>query len=114
MECFILLFFGLFLIVGVAEYPQWIKNRSLRNQRKPGVTPSQENLPGDLDYLEAMVILGMAEDGVFLPDGHQVFGRIASGNQDVSDDYEDYHYDDFDDTYEEICDSEYSDHWGLG
>lgn len=102
------------LIVGVAESIKWIKDRSPRNQRRTGVTPSQENLPSDLDYLEAMVILGMAEDGVFLPDGHQVFERIASGNQDVSDDYEDYHYDDYDDVHDQYSDSEYSDHWGLG
>jgi hypothetical protein len=114
MECFTFLFFALLLIVGIAESIKWIKDRSPRNQRRTGVTPSQENLPSDLDYLEAMVILGMAEDGVFLPDGHQVFGRIASGNQDFSDDYEDYNNDNFNDDYDQISDSEYSDHWGLG
>jgi hypothetical protein len=114
MECFTFFLFGLLIIVGVAESIKWIKDRSAHHQRRTGVTPSQENLPGDLDYLEALVILGMAEDGVFLPDGHQVFGRIDPGNQDVPDDYEDYNYDAYDDDYDQYSDSEYSDHWGLG
>ncbi len=114
MECFTFLLAGLLIIAGVAESIKWIKDRSPRHQRRTGLSPSQENLPSDLDYLEAMVILGMAEDGVFLPDGHQVFGRIASGNQNISDDYEDYNYDAYDDDYDQYSDSEYSDHWGLG
>ena len=114
MECFTFLFISLFLIMGVAESIKWFRDRSPRNQRRPGVTPSEDNFPTDLDYLEAMVILGMAEDGVFLPDGHQVFERIASGNQDDPGDYEDYHYDDYDDGHDQYSDSEYSDHWGLG
>lgn len=70
---------------------------NLRKKRKPKVYPAQDNFPSDLDYLEAMVILNMAEDGYFLTDGHQVFERLDNINQERYDENEDisYYDDDF-------------------
>ena len=137
MECFTFLVFGILMIIGAAQVLDWIKDSSLRDQisaafkkgdydeytrlvnlrenRKPKVYPAQDNFPSDLDYLGAMVILNMAEDGYFLPGGHQVFERLDNINHERYDEYEDLsYYDDGD--YDEFFDqdSEYSDHWGLG
>ena len=124
MECFTFLFMGLIIITGAAQFIDWLKRRRMRNQFNIAENSWKSNEyadqqmrsgPSDLDYLQAIVLLEMAEDGFFLPDGQRVFERLDNPDQyrqgqfNDSTCYEDEYYDDY---YDE--DSEYSDHWGLG
>ena len=133
MECFTILFLGIIMIIGVAQlvkrsndrnlqkqikaavkrgdYVEYIRLSNLRNKRENKLQGAQGNYPTDLDYLEAMIVLDAAENGIFFPGGHQVFERLDRRNPEKYPEYEDEYYEEYYDEYDE---SEYSDHWGLG
>ena len=133
MECFTILFLGILSIIGVAQlvkrsndrnlqkqikaavkrgdYVECIRLSNLRNRRNDKLQGAKGNYPSDLDYLEAMIVLDAAENGVFFPDGHQVFERLDNRNPEHYPEYEQEYYEE---SYDEYDEGEYSDHWGLG
>ena len=135
MECFTFIIFGFILIMGIAQAIDWIKEKSiekqineaikegnfceytrlvnLRNERDNKLKQAQENYPTDLDYYDAMIVLDAAENGIFFPNGHEVFEKLDNRNIDNYDEYE-YESDYYDEYYDDYNESEYSDHWGLG
>lgn len=121
MECFTFLFMGMLIIVGAAQFIDWLKQRSSRGQYKAAHNTWNSELysdqqkrsaPSDMDYLAAILLLEMAEDGYFLPGGHQVFERLDHPDQYHLEDPDYFEADYHDDDYDQ--DSEYMDHWGLG
>jgi hypothetical protein len=133
MECFTFIILGFILFMGIAQVFDWIKGKNLdkqisealengnlseyfrlvnlKNVKDNKLQGAQGNYPTDLDYLEAMIVLDAAENGVFFPEGQQVFERLDNRNPEYYPEYEDEYYEEYYDEYDE---GEYSDHWGLG
>jgi len=133
MECFTFIILGFILIMGITQAMDWLKGKNLdkqisealengnlseyfrlvnlRNKRENKLQGAQGNYPTDQDYLEAIFVLDAAENGIFFPDGHQVFERLDKRNPEHYPAYEEEYYEEYYDEYDE---SEYSDHWGLG
>ena len=121
MECFTALFMGMLIIAGAAQFIDWLKKRSSGGQSNSAqATYSSDeysnqqlrSAPNDLDFLAAILLLEMADDGCFLPDGHQVFERLDHPDQYQIDDSPYYEHEFSDDYYDQ--EGEYMDHWGLG
>lgn len=121
MECFTLLFMGMLIIAGAAQFIDWLKKRSSGGQYSNAqktwysdeyINQQNRSAPNDMDFLAAILLLEMADDGCFLPDGQQVFERLDHPDQyqfEDQDYFDDEYYADYHDQ-----DGEYLDHWGLG
>jgi len=133
MDCVTFLFFGIIVVVGISQliekkktnrfqqqimeayrngdYAEILRLTNERDRRAGGANQAGRNSPGNLDYLEAMIVLDAAEHGIFTPNGNIVFDRMNGQDGDSTAENEpDY----FDQYYDEIDQGEYSDHWGLG
>lgn len=121
MECFTLLFMGMIIIAGAAQFIDWLKKRSSGSHYNTAPNTWSHDryyneqwgsTPNHMDFLAAMLLLEMADDGYFLPDGQQVFERLDHPDQ-YQIDHTDYIEDDYyNENYDH--DSDYMDHWGLG
>ena len=138
MDCFTLIFASLIIIVGISEgiakirgknlnkrisealkkgdIHEYAKLINLRDKNEYQYQNANENYPSDMDYFEAMFILDAAEQGVFFPNGHEVFERLDNRHiehyEEFDDSFNDYEY--YDDYYDEHDGPELDDHWGLG
>lgn len=102
MDCISFFFIGLIVLIGILQSIDWIREKMLdnkissaaskgelseyrrllgiRHKRVTNISQANNNSQSDLDYIEAMVVLDAAENGVFFPDGHKVFERLDKRN----------------------------------
>lgn len=125
MDCISFFFIGLIVLIGISQSIDWIREKMLdnkissvaskgelseyrrllgiRHKRVANISQANNNSQSDLDYIEAMVVLDAAENGVFFPNGHKVFERLDKRNYYDDIDYFDEDFYDEDDYFDEFA-----------